>query len=126
VLFYWFGWEAHHSVSHTLALLAASLALMIAALAYAEQPTAGRALLLGLIIGVGLMAKWSFLLVLMSLGTALAMTPETRRTYRDPRTLLVFAAAALPVLPFALWLAHVDPEQVSGRTITSGRELSLA
>jgi hypothetical protein len=27
VLFFWFGWEIHHSVSHTLALLAASLAL---------------------------------------------------------------------------------------------------
>ena len=63
VLFYWFGWEIHHSVSHSLALLAASLALFIAALAYAERPTAMRAFLLGLIIGLGLMAKWSFLLV---------------------------------------------------------------
>jgi hypothetical protein len=26
ILFYWFGWEVHHSVSHTLALLAAGLA----------------------------------------------------------------------------------------------------
>ena len=63
VLFYWFGWEIHHSVSHSLALLAASLALFIAALVYAERPTAMRAFLLGLIIGLGLMAKWSFLLV---------------------------------------------------------------
>ncbi|HSA67759.1 MAG TPA: glycosyltransferase family 39 protein, partial [Methyloceanibacter sp.] len=74
VLFFWFGWEIHHSVSHTLALLAASLALFIAALAYAERPTAGRALVLGLIIGIGLMAKWSFLLVVLSLGVALVVT----------------------------------------------------
>ncbi len=40
VLFYWFGWEVHHSVSHTLALLVAGLALWIAALAYADKPTA--------------------------------------------------------------------------------------
>ena len=40
VLFFWFGWEIHHSVSHTLALLAASLALWIASLAYAERRTA--------------------------------------------------------------------------------------
>jgi hypothetical protein len=44
------------------------LALFIAALAYAERPTADVALLLGLIAGIGLMAKWSFLLVLLSLG----------------------------------------------------------
>ena len=31
VLFFWFGWEIHQSVSHTLALLAAVLALFIAA-----------------------------------------------------------------------------------------------
>jgi 4-amino-4-deoxy-L-arabinose transferase-like glycosyltransferase len=54
VLLYWFGWEIHHSVSHSLALLAASLALFIAALACAERPTPARAFLLGLIISLGL------------------------------------------------------------------------
>jgi hypothetical protein len=125
VLFFWSGWEIHHSVSHTLALLAASLALWIAALAYAERPTAGGALLLGLIAGIGLMAKWSFLLVGLSLGVALAVTPETRRLYREPRTLLVPASAALPILPFAMWLATIDPDLVGRRTVPSGRELSL-
>ena len=57
LLFFWFGWEIHQSVSHTLALLAGVLALFIASLAYAERPTAMRAFLLGLIIGLGLMAK---------------------------------------------------------------------
>ena len=28
LLFFWFGWDAHHSVSHTLTLLAATLALL--------------------------------------------------------------------------------------------------
>jgi 4-amino-4-deoxy-L-arabinose transferase-like glycosyltransferase len=125
VVFFWFGWEIHHSVSHTLALLAASLALFIAALAYAERPTAGGALLLGLIAGVGVMAKWSFLLVVLSLGVALAVTRETRAFYRAPRTLLVLAGATLPILPFALWLAAIDPDLVGRRTVPSGRELSL-
>lgn len=125
VLFFWFGWEIHHSVSHTLALLASSLALFIAALAYAERLTARLALLLGLVAGVGLMAKWSFLLVVLSLGVALAVTPETRRIYREPRTLLALAGAALPILPFALWLATIDPALIGRRTVPSGRELSL-
>ena len=125
VLFFWFGWEIHQSVSHTLALLAAVLALFIAALAYAERPTAARAFLLGLIMGLGLMAKWSFLLVLLSLGVALAVTPETRRIFREPRTLLVLAGAALPILPFGLWLATIDPDLVGRRTMPPGRALSL-
>jgi hypothetical protein len=124
VLFYWFGWEIHHSVSHSLALLAASLALFIAALTYAERPTPMRAFLLGLIIGIGLMAKWSFLLVVLSLGLALAITPETRRIYRDPRTLIVLVSAALPILPFVLWLDSVDPGLVGSRAVPSGRGLS--
>jgi hypothetical protein len=125
VLFFWFGWEIHQSVSHTLALLATVLALFIAALAFAERRTTGRALLLGLIAGVGLMAKWSFLLVLLSLGMALAVTPETRRIFREPRTLLVLAGAVLPILPFATWLATIDPDLVGRRTMPPGRALSL-
>jgi 4-amino-4-deoxy-L-arabinose transferase-like glycosyltransferase len=125
VLFFWFGWEIHQSVSHTLALLAAVLALFIVSLAFAERPTGGRALLLGLIIGIGLMAKWSFLLVALSLAAALAITPETRRMYRESRTLLVLAGAVLPILPFALWLATIDPDLIGRRTMPPGRALSL-
>jgi 4-amino-4-deoxy-L-arabinose transferase-like glycosyltransferase len=66
---------------------------------------------LGFIIGVGLMAKWSFLLVVLSLG----VTRETRRIYCEPRTLLVLAGVALPILPFALWLATIDPDLVGRR-----------
>jgi hypothetical protein len=70
------------------------------------------------------LAKWSFLLVVLSLGVALAVTPEMRASYREPRTLLVLAGAALPILPFALWLATVDPDLVGRRTVPPGSGLS--
>jgi 4-amino-4-deoxy-L-arabinose transferase-like glycosyltransferase len=98
VLFYWFGWEAHHSVSHTLVLLAGLLALWTATLAYVQQPTTGRAFLVGLIVGLGVMAKWSFLLLLVSFSLALALTKETRAIYRSTAILTVFFGAALPIL----------------------------
>jgi 4-amino-4-deoxy-L-arabinose transferase-like glycosyltransferase len=126
VLFYWFGWEIHHGVSHSLALLAASLALYLVALAYAERPSAAGALLLGLIVGIGLMSKWNFVLVVLSLGLALALTPETRRIYRDPRSLLLLVGAALPVLPFALWLANIDPDLIGRRLTPASGSLSAA
>ena len=70
------------------------------------------------------MAKWSFLLVALSLAVALAATPQTRRIFREPCTLLVLLGAALPILPFALWLAHVDLDLLVSRTMPSGNELS--
>jgi 4-amino-4-deoxy-L-arabinose transferase-like glycosyltransferase len=90
------------------------------------RPTAARAFVLGFIIGVDLMAKWSFLLVVLSLGVALAVTRETRRIYCEPRTLLVLAGVALPILPFALWLATIDPDLVGRRraTVTGSPESS--
>src|SRR6476620_10614679 len=65
------------------------------------------------------------LLVLLSLAPAPAITPETRRMYREPRTLLVLAGAALPILPFGLWFATIDPDLVGRRTMPPGRALSL-
>ena len=72
------------------------------------------------------MAKWSFLLVVLSLGVALAITPATRRIYRDPRMLLVLVGAALPMLPFLLWLANLDPDLISRRAAPPGSGLSAA
>ena len=125
VLFYWFGWEIHHSVSHSLALLAASLALFIAALIYAERPTADAR-----ISSRTDHRPWAHGQMelpargRLSLGVALAVTAETRRIYRDPRTLLVLVGAALPILPFLLWLASVDPGLVGRRAVPSGSGLS--
>ena len=125
LLFYWFGWEAHHSVSHTLALLALTLAFFIVALAYAEERTVARSLLLGFVIGLGLMAKWSFVLLLLSLGAALALIPATRRLYADPRTLLVPLAVALPVAPFALWLIDMHTGLLAGRAVPAGQAVPV-
>jgi len=125
ILFYWFGWEVHHSVSHTLPLLAASLSLFVIGIAYAEQPTAGGAFLLGVIIGIGLMAKWSFVLVVLSLSVAFAVTRQTRAIYGVPLTLLVLVGAVLPILPFALWIGHFDPSLIASGFLPPRVELSL-
>jgi hypothetical protein len=89
------------------------LALWLAALAYADKPTALGALALGLVI----MAKWSFLLLVVRLGVALAVVPSTRRVYADPRSLLVPVAATLPVLPCLVWLAQHDTGLIAGRSV---------
>jgi 4-amino-4-deoxy-L-arabinose transferase-like glycosyltransferase len=115
MLFFWFGWEAHHSVSHSLAIIVAMLALWLAALSYVDRPSLAPAFGLGLIVGLDIMAKWSFLLVVISLGMALGLNRSTRRIFADPRSLMILAGALLPVLPFLLWLAALDPDVVTSR-----------
>ena len=64
--------------------------------------------------------------MVLGLGVALAAMPNTRGIYRDPRTLLVLAGAALPILPFAWWLAHIDAELIGRSAIPSAGPLSTA
>src|SRR5262245_10217987 len=86
VLFFWFGWEIHPaSPIRSRCLQRRSLCSSRCSPMLSGQRGG---LLLGLIAGIGLMAKWSFLLVVLSLGVALAVTRETRAYYREPRMLL--------------------------------------
>ena len=55
-----------------------SLALLITALGYADRPTATRAFGLGLVIGLGTMAKWSFLLVVVEPRRRACLRPQRR------------------------------------------------
>ena len=120
VLFYWFGWESHHNVSHSLALLVAVLAFWLVALAYIDRQTVVRAVALGLAIGLGVMSKWSFVLVAASFAIALGSSHAGRRLLGNPRSLLILPAAVLPILPFALWLAGIDPAIIALHSIRSG------
>lgn len=115
VLFFWFGWESHHSVSHSLAMIVAVLAFWLAALGYADRPSLARAFGLGLTIGVGIMAKWSFLLVVASLGVAFALDRKRRGLFADPRSFAILVGAALPDIPFVLWFAATEPGLVGSR-----------
>ena len=79
VLFFWFGWETHGEVSHSLAVILLVLGLWLMALSYIERRSISRALGIGLVIGVGFLAKWSFFFVVLGLGIALCMDEKSRR-----------------------------------------------
>jgi hypothetical protein len=115
VLLFWFGWDAHHSISHSLAIVVASLALWVTTFVYADRLGLARAFAVGLVIGLGIMAKWSFLVVVASLGIAFALTPSARSQFFRPQALAILAGAALPVIPFAVWFAAMEPAIVHQR-----------
>ncbi|NTV95500.1 MAG: glycosyltransferase family 39 protein [Thiobacillus sp.] len=62
-------------------------------------------LLLGLAIGLGLMSKYSMVFFGLGLAAYLAIAPERRRLFLDPRPYGAAAVALLMLLPNVLWNA---------------------
>ena len=112
VLFYWFGWEAHNEVSHSLTILVTLLLFWLATIAYLDKRTAIRAFAVGLTLGLGILGKWSFVFVALGIGLALAFDPKARRVFNDPRSLLILAGAVLIFLPTSLWLIGINPNLI--------------
>ncbi|MEQ8229640.1 MAG: glycosyltransferase family 39 protein [Rhodospirillales bacterium] len=106
VLLYYIAWEAVTGFSHT--VLAASLyaALIWVVLRLRDQATARLSdyLLLGLVIGLGAMAKYAFWIFLVSLLATSMLDTVLRRRLLTWRLLLSFAVATAVAVPHYLWL----------------------
>jgi hypothetical protein len=104
---YFFGWNHHHWGTHTLVLCIAALWSYIALLDFAARPGVRRAVLLGLALGLGLMAKFSFLLFLAGLvGAALTLAQLRPALCSRWMPIAVITALAL-CTPYVVWLAGV-------------------
>ncbi len=103
-LIYVFAYYAHHDLTHTTALGA------MVALSYylfdrlARRPTALNYLLLGLCFGLGMLAKWNF--VMLALGLPLTCLALTGFRYLILTWKIVLAAVAMVTVatPSALWI----------------------
>ncbi len=101
---YMFGYYAHHDLTHTTAL-AAAIALSFYAFArLVERPSAPRYLMLGVCFGLGILAKWNFVMLALGLPLSCLLHRRFRPLVLDPRVLLALAAMALVVTPCALWV----------------------
>lgn len=108
IFFVWMASDIHYHFTHSLPLVAAGLAAWMAALAYIERPTIWRAASLGLFVGLGIVAKWSFPLPLAGAAMAFALDRRARAAFARWQSLLVPAVAIIPVLPVAYWIASID------------------
>ncbi|MBB5751085.1 glycosyltransferase family 39 protein [Prosthecomicrobium pneumaticum] len=105
VAFSWLLFDLHHATTHSLPILSLGVFAFVLVCDQIERPTVWRAALLGLVIGFGLVAKWSFALYVAGLVLALASDRDGRRLLFDVRTLATIAFAVLPLLPVIVWLA---------------------
>jgi hypothetical protein len=101
------GWTFHDWGTQTILLCIACFLTLAAAIRYLENPGLRTSVWLGLAIGFGLLAKFSYPLFLGGLLLSALSLPDARRRLADLRLLLTLAIAVAMILPFLAWLIAV-------------------
>ena len=99
------GWEAQIDRTHSILATALAAASLWAYYALVRSPSLARRLVLGLLFGLGMLSKYNFLLLILGVGGASLLVPEHRRVVWTGAAWVTPLAAALVVLPHALWFA---------------------
>ena len=122
-LFYQVGWPLLEWGTHSLVLIIVMLFSLELVVRYAAHPSPRLALLLGLSIGLGMMAKFGYALLLASGLFAVLVRRETRTAVLGRESLLVLVAAAVVLAPFSYWLlSQGDLTGEAHRTLAAGGE----
>jgi 4-amino-4-deoxy-L-arabinose transferase-like glycosyltransferase len=103
-LIYVFAFYSHHDLTHTTAL-GALLALTFLAFArLVERPGLSAYLVLGACVGLGMLAKWNYVMLAGGLLLACLARPDFRPLVLSWKALPAVALAGLLVAPTALWV----------------------
>ncbi len=97
-------WQAQRDLTHTVGTLLAVLMLIYFVVATIRRPTVISYALIGLWAGLGMLTKYNFALVIISVLAATFFHPEGRKRLSDWRLLLTLAIACLVFLPHAVWM----------------------
>jgi 4-amino-4-deoxy-L-arabinose transferase-like glycosyltransferase len=104
LLLYQIGWNLHEGVTHTMALICAVAASMWAFMRLVERGRIGDYLLFGLIVGLGLISKYTFAAFLFILLASALLQPALRARLCNWRMLASMAAGAAVTAPVLYWL----------------------
>jgi 4-amino-4-deoxy-L-arabinose transferase-like glycosyltransferase len=99
------SWVAHDLLTHSLAALACAAGTFHALLRLQAAPTRGAYAALGLALGLGLLAKFSYLFVAGALLLAALTVPGFRARLLDRRVLLSLGVAVALVGPYLAWFS---------------------
>ncbi len=97
-------WYAISDLTHTVITGALFPWTLVALIALDERPTTLRYLALGTCIGLGLLAKYTFLLFAIALLIAVLRRPRLRRLLQAPQAVLAFAVPVTLGLPHGSWM----------------------
>jgi len=102
-LFY-VAWDSIHGYSHSVLAMFLYVAVLFLVLRIERHGRTGDFVLLGLVIGAGLLAKYVFAFFVIALLGAALLTPPVRHRLTSWRLLLTMACAIAVALPHFLWL----------------------
>ncbi|GJL95636.1 MAG: glycosyl transferase [Hyphococcus sp.] len=106
---YQIGYNYHQAFTHSTALMASVAFLWYGLLKLRDEPRTQHYLLLGLAVGPGAIAKYSFLPVVVSIFIAGMLSSQVRARLLNVRILISVLLAMLVCLPHGLWLLdHMD------------------
>ncbi len=103
--FYWFAWYFHDAISHSILVGLASVVFLALTLRWLERPSTATAVLLGLAVALGMLAKLNFAILLAGVLLTFAIDADLRRRLLDRRLLLSAGIAAALLAP--MLLAHL-------------------
>ncbi|MGI9491231.1 MAG: ArnT family glycosyltransferase [Geminicoccaceae bacterium] len=129
-LIYVFAYFAHHDLTHTTALGAMIAASLFVFTKLSEERKTHHYLLLGVCFGLGMLAKWNFVMLAAGLPLTCLLLPDYRSLVWHWKSLLTIAAVVLIVSPTALWMfdhgqtaSGVSSDILSGIDDPSGIEV---
>ena len=101
-----FAWHMHQGFTHTILLGFGIILSLHALLSLKENGSIKNYLYLGLALGIGLMAKYSFLLFMVPLLISAISVASFRRVITDQKILLSIGVFILIIGPHAYWLTQ--------------------
>lgn len=108
------GWSWLVDRTHTILLTASCCACLWSYFALLHKPSRARYAGFGLLLGLGLLAKYNFALFLAGLVVASTAVAEHRRVVWTRRAGITIAVAMLVFLPHGLWIAGHMEQAVAG------------
>jgi len=102
---YYVAWDSIHGYSHSVLAMVLYVASVHAVLRIEKWGRTFDFVVLGIIIGAGMLAKYVFALFLVAFFAAAALTPPMRARLFDRRLAATLAIAAVICLPHFAWLA---------------------
>lgn len=103
------GWESQRDLTHSVLLTFIACATLWTYFVLMRKPDTLRYALFGVMLGLGMLTKYNFLLFILGLAGASLLVPEHRQVLWRPRMCIAVVAALACFLPHGLWLlANLD------------------
>jgi hypothetical protein len=109
VAIYVFAYYSHHDLTHTTTLSAMLALAWYVFVRLAASPGPGWYVALGATVGLGLLAKWNFVMFAAALPLACLLRPGFRQLVLTPKLLLAGGTAAVVVVPSVAAALRMGP-----------------